>query len=112
MLSMKERFDSPAFQEAYHCDVPLGAFCGARGTVFRLWAPTAQDVILRLYREGTGGGPLEQIPLHPEKRGCGLTSLRRTWTGSLTTIWSPWTGRPGPRQTPTPVPAASTASGA
>ena len=69
MLSMKERFDSPAFQEAYHCDVPLGAFCGARGTVFRLWAPTAQDVILRLYREGTGGGPLEQIPLHPEKRG-------------------------------------------
>ena len=69
MLSMKERFDSPAFQEAYHCDVPLGAFCGARGTVFRLWAPTAQDVILRLYREGTGGGPLEQIPLRPEKRG-------------------------------------------
>lgn len=68
-MSMKERFDSRAFQEAYHCDVPLGAFPGAGGTVFRLWAPTAQEVVLRLYRAGTGEGPLEQAPLRREERG-------------------------------------------
>lgn len=68
-MSMKERFDSRAFQEAYHCDVPLGAFCGAHGTVFRLWAPTAQAVALRLYRAGTGECLLEQVPLCRGDRG-------------------------------------------
>lgn len=68
-MSMKERFDSPSFREAYHCDVPLGAFCGAQGTTFRLWAPTAQAVTLRLYRAGTGECLLEQIPLCRGDRG-------------------------------------------
>lgn len=68
-MSMKERFDSRAFQEAYHCDVPLGAFCGAHGTVFRLWAPTAQAIALRIYRAGTGECLLEQVPLCRGDRG-------------------------------------------
>lgn len=81
MKSMKERFDSRAFQEAYHCDVPLGAFCGARGTVFRLWAPTAQSVVLRLYREGTGECLLEQVPLSRGERGLWTHTAERDLDG-------------------------------
>ena len=40
----KELFDSKEFEAAYHTDLPLGSFCGREGTLFRLWAPTAQNV--------------------------------------------------------------------
>lgn len=62
-------FDSPAFRERYHCDLPLGSFCGPQETVFRLWAPTAQSVTLRLYQAGTGRCLLEQLPLSRGERG-------------------------------------------
>lgn len=68
-MNIKQYFDSPAFQERFHCDTPLGAFCGPTGTTFRLWAPTAEQVILNLYREGTGGTPEAQLPLCLGERG-------------------------------------------
>lgn len=68
-MTTKQRFDSPAFQEKYHCDAPLGSFCGPDGTQFRLWAPTAQAVTLNLYSAGTEGEPLTQLPLRRGERG-------------------------------------------
>ncbi len=68
----KAYFDSQEFQEKYHCDVPLGSFCAPEVTKFRLWAPTAQEVTLRLYRAGTGGEPYALLPLC--RRGMGLWS--------------------------------------
>lgn len=68
-MTAKQYFDSSGFQEKYHCDMPLGAFCGGQETIFRLWAPTAQTVTLRLYRAGTGGEPLESLPLVRGNRG-------------------------------------------
>ena len=62
-------FDSSAFPDMYHCSVPLGAFCGPQGTQFRLWAPTARSVVLRLYQAGTGACLLKQIPLERTERG-------------------------------------------
>ena len=54
-------FDSEDFADKYHTEEPLGAFCGKEGTVFRLWAPTAQSVALRLYRHGNGGAPASVV---------------------------------------------------
>ena len=68
-MTERHDFDSPAFQEAYHCDTPLGCFCSPQGTEFRLWAPTAQAVTLRLYPAGDGGECLRQVPLCREDRG-------------------------------------------
>ncbi len=62
-------FDSLAFQEQYDCPLSLGAFCGESGTVFRLWAPTAQEVVLRLYRAGMGDCLLLSRQMTPEERG-------------------------------------------
>jgi pullulanase len=36
---------------------PLGAIYGLEGTTFRVWAPTATDVTLRLYEAPVGGRP-------------------------------------------------------
>ena len=66
MTDRQQFFDSLTFQEQYHCDVPLGSFCGPQGTAFRLWAPTAQAVTLRLYQAGTGECLLGQFPLNRE----------------------------------------------
>ena len=62
-------FDSKDFQAAYHTDLPLGAFCGDRGTLIRLWAPTAQSVQLRLYHAGNDT-PAESIyPMTAKDKG-------------------------------------------
>lgn len=55
LITQKNWFDSPGFEREYHCDTPLGAFCSPEGTVFRLWAPTAAEVVLLLYAHGDGG---------------------------------------------------------
>ena len=41
IVKTKTLFDSKEFETKYHTDAPLGAFCGQDGTLFRLWAPTA-----------------------------------------------------------------------
>lgn len=58
-------FDSPDFAEKFHCDLPLGALCGQEKTIFRLWAPTAQQVTLRLYENGNDCDSFEEIPMTP-----------------------------------------------
>ena len=70
----KELFDSKEFELAYHTDLPLGSFCGKEGTLFRLWAPTAENVVLRLYPAGHGGMPKEI--LHPVKGEKGTWECR------------------------------------
>ena len=68
-MSLKKWFDSAAFREQYHTDAPLGTSCGAEGTRFALWAPTAQHVWLVLYRDGAHGEPAEYIQLHRGEKG-------------------------------------------
>ena len=51
----------------------LGAFWTESVTAFRVWAPTAREVTLLLYREGQGGEPLTRQQLHPGSNG--------TWVG-------------------------------
>ena len=66
---MTSRFDDMEFAKAYHTDLPLGAFCGRNGTLFRLWAPTAQQVTLRLYGAGNGTEPEQIFPMYGKEKG-------------------------------------------
>jgi pullulanase len=69
IMNQKKQFDSPEFEQQFHCDKPLGAFCDSAGTLFRLWAPTAESVILNLYSKGAGGKAEEKIALHRGAQG-------------------------------------------
>ena len=66
---MKQWFDSPEFREKYHYSGPLGAACGESGTAFRLWAPTAQAVELRLYRQGKDTPAFSVLPMAAKEQG-------------------------------------------
>ena len=73
MLSL---YDTVEFETAYtYPGHDLGAFWTESQTVFRVWAPTAREVTLLLYRAGQGGEPLARQRLHPEKNG--VWSARR-----------------------------------
>ena len=57
------------FEQEYHYDKPLGAFCGPDGSVIKLWAPTAENVFLHLYPTGNGGKALETVSMEKGKQG-------------------------------------------
>ena len=49
---MYEQYSSQEFEEKYTYSGNLGAFWTPEKTAFRLWAPTAGAVSIRLYRSG------------------------------------------------------------
>ena len=79
---MYKVFDSADFRERFHTDAPLGAFCGEHGTRFTLWAPTAQQVTLRLYDAGDGGFARERIAMTPGERGVWTYDDNRNLDGT------------------------------
>ena len=60
---------SMGFEQEYHYDKPLGAFCGPDGSAIKLWAPTAESVFLHLYPTGNGSKALETVSMEKGKRG-------------------------------------------
>ena len=67
---MSYPYDTAEFEERYtYPGRDLGAFWSESKTVFRVWAPTAQEVSLLLYREGWGGEPLARQQMHPDAKG-------------------------------------------
>ncbi len=62
-------FDSEDFANRYHCGLPLGVFVGEKETSFRLWAPTAQNVELKLYENGEGEPCAHVFPMLPGEKG-------------------------------------------
>ena len=77
----KAWFDSEEFEKAYHTEEPLGAFCGAEGTHFRLWAPTAQKAAIRLYQAGSNTPAMEKIPLEKGEKGTWFYTTTRNLDG-------------------------------
>ena len=71
---MYEQYSSQEFEEKYTYSGNLGAFWTPEKTSFRLWAPTAETVSIRLYRSGDPGADdlLAQLRTQPDI--CG------TWT--------------------------------
>ena len=69
---MHDLYSSQAFEEKYTyqgCD--LGAQWSPGKTQFRVWAPTADEVFVNLYRSGTPDADdlLCQLQMHPDKHG-------------------------------------------
>ncbi|HEX7880671.1 MAG TPA: pullulanase-associated domain-containing protein [Candidatus Eisenbacteria bacterium] len=68
--------DRPEFQST----APLGAIVAGDATTWRVFAPTAAKVELRLYREATGGAP-ETVPMAREAGGTWCCRLPGDRTG-------------------------------
>lgn len=81
VAARNEWFASEGFRAQYHTQEALGAFCGPDGTVFRLWAPTAQRVCLRLYRSGHQGEAYQQLALTLGARGVWSCDLYENLDG-------------------------------
>lgn len=70
-------FSSKGFDETYYYEgADLGAIWSKEETKFRVWAPTASEVILNLYEKGAGGNPIESIPMTQDVKGTWV--LRKT----------------------------------
>lgn len=66
---MVNKFDSEEFYKAYHTEQPLGVVCSSEGTVFSLWAPTAEEIALRLYRCGNDTPAERILPMRLKEKG-------------------------------------------
>lgn len=53
----------------YRTEAPMGAVCTPEATTFRVFAPTASRVEVRIYKTATGG-EAETLRLEREDRGC------------------------------------------
>ena len=80
-MTENQYFDSPQFQDDFHCAAELGCFCTPRGTEFRLWAPTAQQVALRLFSTGETDTCLRMIFPEREARGVWRYATGEIWDG-------------------------------
>lgn len=61
--------------EAYMAD-DLGAVYSSEKTVFRLWAPTAEEVSICLYQQGDGDCLLDKQPMTKDKKGTWIYQKR------------------------------------
>ena len=69
---MYDLYSTPEFESKYtYTGDDLGASWSAHGTTFRLWAPTAEEVTVTLYRSGRKGADdmLRQLSMHPDVNG-------------------------------------------
>lgn len=69
-ISNIKLFSTAEFEEAYYYDGDdLGAIWTKEKTNFRVWAPTASEVVLNLYSKGVGINHLESIPMTKDLKG-------------------------------------------
>ncbi len=63
-------FDSEYFAENFHYEGDdLGATVNGGSTVFKLWAPTASAVVLKLYEAGDGVEAYKSVPMEKGEKG-------------------------------------------
>ncbi len=62
----KTLFESEAFARQTEYYGPLGVEYTPAGTHLRLWAPTAKQAAVNLYRRGTGGACVGTLPLQQQ----------------------------------------------
>ena len=65
----KTMFESEAFARQTEYYGPLGMEYTPAGTHLRLWAPTAKQAAVNLYRRGTGGACVGTLPLQQQDKG-------------------------------------------
>lgn len=64
----------------------LGMQYTAAASHFKVWAPSASEVTLRIYQEGTGGSSLKTVNLEKKAKGVWETSLSGDWAGRFYTV--------------------------
>ena len=80
----KTLFESEAFARQTEYYGPLGVEYTPAGTHLRLWAPTAKQAAVNLYRRGTGGACVGTLPLQQQDKGVWSIYLPATSTGNIT----------------------------
>ena len=69
---MPDLYSTTEFEERYtYTGNDLGASWTAEKTIFRLWAPTAEEVTINLYNSGDidSDDLLRQLPMHQDVKG-------------------------------------------
>ena len=64
----------------------LGITWTGEKTFIRIWAPTAQRVFFRIYRDGQGGEPVREFPLLPDEQGTWIYEIREDLDGWFYTV--------------------------
>jgi len=81
-VSMTKAFDFPDFQEAYdYKGDDLGLSYSPESTSFRLWAPTAEEVKVKLYEKGSGDNLIKEVAMNKDLNGTFLVSLEGDLSG-------------------------------
>lgn len=65
----KAIYSSEEFKEKYDYDGSLGAEYGKGQTVFRVWSPYAESVVLNLYLDGGASAVSEKVSLVQGEKG-------------------------------------------
>ncbi len=68
--SLRAYYDSERFEKEYLYDGPLGPDYTREGTRLRLWAPTAEQVMVNLYRQGDKGFCIGSLSMERREHGC------------------------------------------
>lgn len=86
LLEFYHCFSTREFEEAnsYQGD-DLGAVWAKEATRFRVWAPTAEQVVLKLYRTGNEEDLIQCVPLDKDTYGTWVVSLDGDWNGTYYT---------------------------
>ena len=73
-------FASAAFRKSFHYDgSDLGAVYSPKATTFRVWAPTAEAVTLRLFADGLDGDAIKIVPMKKSTKGTWTATLKGDW---------------------------------
>lgn len=99
----KTLFESEAFARQTEYYGPLGVEYTPAGTHLRLWAPTAKQAAVNLYRRGTGGACVGTLPLQQQDKGVWSIYLPATSTENTTISPLPPRLAPAMQRTPTPA---------
>lgn len=75
-------FSTKSFEDSYYYDGDdLGAVYSKEATVFRVWAPTASQVVVNLYEYGEGNPPIQSNPMEPSEKGTWYLKLPGDYDG-------------------------------
>lgn len=89
-IKMPSIYSTEEFEAEYtYKGDDLGAVWGSDKTSFRVWAPTAEQVMLNLYESGTAGSDdmIEQIPMTADEKGTWIAEK----TGDLNGVYYTYT---------------------
>jgi pullulanase len=82
LMKYYQYFSNHAWEESnYYDGNDLGAIWSEENTQFRLWAPTARNVMLHLYETGDGNDSLGQFPMLQSEKGTWKLTVNQNLNG-------------------------------